>query len=73
MLGYLERNAALDTAWVVVDDDPAHYPAGVRIIAIDPHQGFDARAAAELGGTLHDLVRREARRELPSPASAGEG
>jgi hypothetical protein len=55
MLGYLERNAALDTAWVVVDDDPAHYPAGVRIVAIDPHQGFDARAAAELGGTLHEL------------------
>jgi len=55
MLGYLERNAAPEAAWVVVDDDPAHYPAGVRVVAIDPREGFDARAAAELGGTLREL------------------
>lgn len=55
VLGYLERNAAPGDPWVVVDDDAAHYPSGVRLVAPDPRHGFDARAATELGGTLHEL------------------
>jgi len=55
VVGYLERYATAGAPWVVVDDDPAHYPAGVRLVAPDPREGFDARAAAELGEHLREL------------------
>jgi len=73
MLGYLERNAAAGDAWVVVDDDGDHYPAGVRLISIDPRCGFDERAAAELARELHGLARTEAHGGPADGAPSGDG
>lgn len=73
VLGYLERNASPGDPWVVVDDDGDHYPAGVRLVSIDPRRGFDERAAADLEIKLRDLAHEDARRMLPGSAAPGEG
>lgn len=31
--------------WVVIDDEPLHYPASVNVILTDPGKGFDEEAA----------------------------
>lgn len=73
MLGYLERNAAPGEAWVVVDDDSEHYPAGVRLIAIDPRCGFDERAAADLARELHGLAGAGAHAGTSGNSPLGDG
>lgn len=52
VLGYLRRHGAVDAPWVIVDDNRAHYPEGVKVIPTEPQKGFDARAAAALSMEL---------------------
>ena len=52
VLGYLKRHGASDAPWVIIDDNRAHYPEGVKVIPTEPQKGFDARAAAELSMEL---------------------
>ena len=65
VLGYLRRHGAVDAPWVIVDDNRAHYPEGVKVIPTEPQRGFDARAAAALSMEL----------EMPGsmPTAAGLG
>ena len=48
VLGYLKRHGADDAPWLIVDDNRAQYPEGVKVVPTEPQQGFDARAAAAL-------------------------
>lgn len=65
VLGFLRRHGASDTPWVIIDDNPAQYPAGVKVISTEPQKGFDERAAAALSSELR----------IPGsiPAAAGFG
>jgi hypothetical protein len=37
---------------VIIDDNRAQYPEGVKVIPIEPQKGFDARAAEALSSEL---------------------
>jgi hypothetical protein len=50
VLAYMIRSGQRGRPWVAVDDDPAHYPASVRVILVNPTEGFDGEAAATLLG-----------------------
>jgi len=63
VLGYLKRHGASDTPWIIIDDNRAQYPEGVKVIPTEPQKGFDARAAAELSLEL----------QMPAHASASAG
>lgn len=52
VLGYLRRHGATDAPWVIIDDNRAQYPEGVKVIPTEPQKGFDARAAAALSTEL---------------------
>ena len=54
VLGYLKRHGAADAPWLIIDDNRAHYPEGVKVIPTEPQKGFDARAAAALSLELRD-------------------
>ena len=63
VLGFLKRHNASNAPWVIIDDNPAQYPEGVKVIPTEPQKGFDERAAAALSSEL--------RIPLPVPAAAG--
>lgn len=63
VLGFLKRHGAPDTPWVIIDDNPAQYPEGVKVIPTEPQKGFDERAAAALSMELR----------VPATMSAGFG
>ncbi len=50
VLAYLIHSGQKGRPWVAVDDDPAHYPASVRVILVNPAKGFDAEVAVKLLG-----------------------
>jgi HAD domain in Swiss Army Knife RNA repair proteins len=52
VLGYLRRHGASEAPWVIIDDNRAQYPEGVKVIPTEPQKGFDARAAAALSMEL---------------------
>lgn len=52
VLGYLKRHGASDAPWVIIDDNRAQYPEGVKVIPTEPQKGFDERAAAALSMEL---------------------
>jgi hypothetical protein len=52
VLGYLKRHGAADAPWVIIDDNRAQYPDGVKVIPTEPQRGFDARAAEALSSEL---------------------
>jgi HAD domain in Swiss Army Knife RNA repair proteins len=58
VLGYLKRHGAADAQWVIIDDNRAQYPEGVKVIPTEPQKGFDARAAEALSTEL----------QMPAPA-----
>jgi hypothetical protein len=43
---------ASDAPWVIIDDNRAQYPEGVKVIPTEPQKGFDERAAAALSMEL---------------------
>jgi len=63
VLGYLKRHGASDAPWVIIDDNRAQYPEGVKVIPTEPQKGFDARAAAELSLEL----------QMPAPVATSAG
>jgi len=65
VLGFLKRHGTSDTRWVIIDDNPAQYPEGVKVIPTEPQRGFDERAAAALS--------MELRIPAPIPEAAGYG
>ena len=64
ILGYLRRHGAADSPWVIIDDNRAQYPDGVKVIPTEPQRGFDDQAAEALSSELR----------MPAvPAGAGFG
>lgn len=53
VLAYLIRSGQKGREWIAIDDDPAHYPASVRVILVNPTKGFDEEAAASLLGVAN--------------------
>jgi len=56
ILGYLRRHGADDAPWVIIDDNRASYPDGVKVIPTEPQRGFDDEAAAALSSELRAPV-----------------
>lgn len=48
VLAYLIHSGQKGRTWVAVDDDPAHYPASVNLVLVDPAMGLDSTAASRL-------------------------
>jgi HAD domain in Swiss Army Knife RNA repair proteins len=48
VMAYLKRKGLEGAAWVALDDDPEHYPAGAPVILVDPSVGFDEQAGRRL-------------------------
>jgi hypothetical protein len=63
VLGFLKRHNAANSPWVIIDDNPAQYPEGVKVILTEPQKGFDERAAAALSSELR----------IPGPVPAASG
>lgn len=64
VLGYLKRHGAADASWIIVDDNRAQYPEGVKVIPTEPQKGFDARAAAALSFELQQPRNPSAAAEI---------
>jgi hypothetical protein len=52
VLAHLRQLGSPEQAWLALDDDPDHYPAGAPVLVLDPAKGFDREAAQELARRL---------------------